>query len=292
MENECEIAVSGFRQQRTWDAVSVTYTDYLLNRVVQALRPSTQEWQTRTAVIERLQSVLAGMPDFQPVPGRYGSNYSEDCLARVDVFGSFCSSLYHKGSDLDLTITGRWRDRHGHVLDMATMSSADTADMLHRIRRALISRRVAAADPLNPATVINARVPLVMYTDADSGVAVDISVCNHGGVFKSRFTREVMQFDDRFEALYRMVSVGGFTHVSWCISRSVTVILRQQIDWPWFIQCSSADSQLAGQGWHTFITSTRSQSCLPQIAGLQCLPVSVSVSVSIKPTCCLCLLPD
>jgi DNA polymerase sigma len=34
------------------------------------------------------------------------------------VFGSFCSSLYHKGSDLDLTITGRWRNRHGELLDM------------------------------------------------------------------------------------------------------------------------------------------------------------------------------
>lgn len=94
------------------------------------------------------------------------------------------------------------------------MSPVDTADMLHRIRRALMSHRVASADPSCPPTVINARVPLVMYTDAESGVQVDISVCNHGGAFKSRFIRELSQFDTRFEALYRLVGgvcgcVGG-----------------------------------------------------------------------------------
>jgi hypothetical protein len=36
------------------------------------------------------------------------------------VFGSFCSHLFHKGSDLDLTITGRWRNRHGDLLEMVS----------------------------------------------------------------------------------------------------------------------------------------------------------------------------
>jgi hypothetical protein len=67
------------------------------------------------------------------------------------------------------------------------MSSSDLADMLHRIRRALIARGVAdTADPSNQPMVINARVPLVMFADAASGVAVDISVCNHCGAFKSK----------------------------------------------------------------------------------------------------------
>jgi hypothetical protein len=59
--------------------------------------------------------------------------------------------------------------------------------MLHRIRRALIARGVAdTSDPTNQPIVVNARVPLVMFADAASGVAVDISVCNHCGAFKSR----------------------------------------------------------------------------------------------------------
>jgi predicted nucleotidyltransferase len=40
------------------------------------------------------------------------------------LFGSFCSGLWHKGSDLDLTITGRWRNRHGQLLDMVSSSSS------------------------------------------------------------------------------------------------------------------------------------------------------------------------
>jgi hypothetical protein len=67
------------------------------------------------------------------------------------------------------------------------MSSNDLADMLHRIRRALIARGVAdTSDPANQPMVVNARVPLVKFADAASGVAVDISVCNHCGAFKSR----------------------------------------------------------------------------------------------------------
>lgn len=47
-----------------------------------------------------------------------GSN--EQCLVQLMLFGSFCSGLWHKGSDLDLTITGRWRNRHGQLLDMVS----------------------------------------------------------------------------------------------------------------------------------------------------------------------------
>jgi DNA polymerase sigma len=37
------------------------------------------------------------------------------------VFGSFCSRLFHKGSDLDLAITGRWRNNRGALLEMVSM---------------------------------------------------------------------------------------------------------------------------------------------------------------------------
>lgn len=54
--------------------------------------------------------------------------------------------------------------------------------------------------------VIRARVPLIAFVDSQTGVAVDISVSNHGGTFKSIFTRELCQFDSRFVSLYRLVS--------------------------------------------------------------------------------------
>jgi hypothetical protein len=85
------------------------------------------------------------------------------------------------------------------------MSSADLADMLHRIRRALISRGVAdTTDPSNQPMVINARVPLVMFADAASGVAVDISVCNHCGAFKSRCVCLVLPHQQRRLCCFRI----------------------------------------------------------------------------------------
>jgi hypothetical protein len=62
---------------------------------------------------------------------------------------------------------------------------------------------VAAAVHLQ---VIRARVPLIAFVDGQTGIMVDISVSNHGGTFKSIFTRELSQFDPRFVALYRLVS--------------------------------------------------------------------------------------
>lgn len=55
--------------------------------------------------------------------------------------------------------------------------------------------------------VIRARVPLIAFVDSQTGIMVDISVSNHGGTFKSIFTRELSQFDPRFVALYRLVSI-------------------------------------------------------------------------------------
>lgn len=54
--------------------------------------------------------------------------------------------------------------------------------------------------------VVRARVPLIAFVDSQTGIMVDISVSNHGGAFKSIFTRELSQFDPRFVALYRLVS--------------------------------------------------------------------------------------
>jgi DNA polymerase sigma len=53
--------------------------------------------------------------------------------------------------------------------------------------------------------VIRARVPLIVFTDSQAGIAVDISVSNHGGTFKSIFTRELCHFDAHFVSLYRLV---------------------------------------------------------------------------------------
>jgi hypothetical protein len=45
---------------------SCTATAAVLPAVLQALRPTAAQYHERQAVIERVQSVLAGMPDFQP----------------------------------------------------------------------------------------------------------------------------------------------------------------------------------------------------------------------------------
>lgn len=60
---------------------------------------------------------------WSPAAPRTGRSYGEavggsGSLVSLHMFGSFCSSLYHEESDLDLTITGQWRDRRGQLLDM------------------------------------------------------------------------------------------------------------------------------------------------------------------------------
>lgn len=128
------------------------------------------------------------------------------------------------------------------------MGPGDTADMLHRIKRALMARSVAAVDPRNPPMVINARVPLVMYTDAVSGVEVDVSVCNHGGVFKSRFVQQLVKFDERFEALYRLVSLGLSCLCTACVLPSASM---------WNMLYCTHQLPTIGKGWPKLMPTER-----------------------------------
>lgn len=82
--------------------------------------------------------------------------------------------------------------------------------------------------------VIRARVPLIAFVDSQTGVAVDISVSNHGGTFKSIFTRELCQFDSRFVSLYRLVSwehsprtwrLAGIVCTSWVTCQLLGLVL-------------------------------------------------------------------
>lgn len=84
-----------------------------------------------------------------------------------------------------------------------------------------------ACPPCVLVQVIRARVPLIAFVDAQTGIAVDISVQNHGGVFKSNFTRELCQFDARFVSLYRLVSR---THCLQCRSPCGVTSVKQQAD--------------------------------------------------------------
>lgn len=52
-------------------------------------------------------------------------------------------------------------------------------------------------------------MPLIAFVDSQTGIMVDISVSNHGGTFKSMFTRQISEFDARFVSLYRLVSLAA-----------------------------------------------------------------------------------
>lgn len=102
---------------------------------------------------------------------RDGPNFA---TAKVFSFGSFKSGLYLPTADMDLVVCSEGFLRGGQPLYLRAKN------WLYKFRRFLTSQRVADYDSIE--VIAHARVPLVKYVDRVTGLKVDISFENLGGV--------------------------------------------------------------------------------------------------------------
>lgn len=94
------------------------------------------------------------------------------------------------------------------------LSPREAVRLLHSISRNLQKHQIPAYDGLSPfdRVVACARVPLIHFIDRQTNIDCDVCLCNHAGVFKSRFTALLAGVDDRLGALYRVVKLWTCQH--------------------------------------------------------------------------------
>lgn len=94
--------------------------------------------------------------------------------AQVHAFGSFMSGLYLPTADMDLVVTSASFMRGGPSTYLGAKS------WLYKFQKFLVAQCVADADAIE--VIAHARIPLVKFVDRTTGLKVDVSFENLGGV--------------------------------------------------------------------------------------------------------------
>ncbi|KAL7813215.1 hypothetical protein V8C44DRAFT_327856 [Trichoderma aethiopicum] len=125
------------------------------------VKPRDFEEKIRAKLVDNLRLALK----------RDGRNFAN---AQLFPFGSFVSGLYLPTADMDVVVCSESFMKGGD----ATYLSAK--NWLYKFRKLLTSQRIANYDSVE--VIAHARIPLVKYVDKATGLRVDVSFENLGGV--------------------------------------------------------------------------------------------------------------
>ena len=147
------------------------------------VRPRKFEQDIRDDLVENLRKSMR----------RDGRNFAS---AQVFAFGSFMSGLYLPTADMDLVVCSASFMRGGPP----TYQSAKS--WLYKFQKLLVAQRVAEPDSIE--VISRARIPLVKYVDKVTGLKVDVSFENLGGVDA---VDTFQRWKDRYPAMPILVTV-------------------------------------------------------------------------------------
>ncbi|KAJ4251049.1 hypothetical protein NW762_011699 [Fusarium torreyae] len=173
-----------------WDTVDHTATTNMAFRLhkeiidfYEYVRPRDFEQRIRDNLVENLSKAMR----------RDGRNFAS---ATVHPFGSFMSGLYLPTADMDLVICSASFMRGGPPTYLSAKS------WLYKFQKFLTSQHVA--DQHSIEVIAHARVPLVKYVDKQTGLKVDVSFENLGGV---NAIDTFLQWKDQYPAMPILVTV-------------------------------------------------------------------------------------
>ncbi|KAI9823063.1 MAG: hypothetical protein M1832_002717 [Thelocarpon impressellum] len=121
------------------------------------VRPRDYEQKVRTELLDRLQGALSG-------------NYGE---CKLHCFGSFAAGLYLPNADMDLVLISNYFAKTG-------LSKMNHKKHYYQFADFLLRRGIARRDSVE--VIAKAKVPLVKFVDAVTGLKVDMSFENNTGV--------------------------------------------------------------------------------------------------------------
>jgi DNA polymerase sigma len=107
----------------------------------------------------------------------------------VRPFGSFLSNMGFPDSDVDLLLAGDWQGR-----PVYSLTDSGRRTVLRKVGIWLTNRGAARGAVQY---VLHARVPLIKFVHAGSGVECDLTLQSYDGALKGRFMGAVAQLDTR-----------------------------------------------------------------------------------------------
>ncbi|KAG2285299.1 hypothetical protein Bca52824_044903 [Brassica carinata] len=162
--------------------------DPTLQEILQVVKPTRADWDTRITVLDQLRDVL------QSVESLRG--------ATVQPFGSFVSNLFTRWGDLDISV-----DLFSGASILFTgkkQKQTLLAELLRAMRASGLWYRLQF--------VIHARVPILKVVSGHQRISCDISIDNLEGLLKSRFLFWISEIDGRFRDLVLLVKEWAKAH--------------------------------------------------------------------------------
>ncbi|QPC69414.1 hypothetical protein HYE68_000166 [Fusarium pseudograminearum] len=173
-----------------WDTVDHTATTsmgFRLHKEVMDfydyVRPRDFEQRIRDNLVENLRKAMR----------RDGRNFAS---ASVHPFGSFMSGLYLPTADMDLVVCSASFMRGGPPTYLAAKS------WLYKFQKFLVAQQVAEQHSIE--VIAHARIPLVKFVDKQTGLKVDVSFENLGGV---NAIDTFLQWKEQYPAMPILVTV-------------------------------------------------------------------------------------
>ncbi|KAH7309661.1 hypothetical protein B0I35DRAFT_397716 [Stachybotrys elegans] len=147
------------------------------------VRPRQFEQRIRDNLVENLRKAMK----------RDGRNFAS---AQVYPFGSFMSGLYLPTADMDLVVCSQSFLRRGPPTYLGARS------WLYKFQKFLVMQGVAEQNSIE--VIAHARIPLVKFVDKLTGLKVDVSFENLGGVTA---IETFMRWKERYPAMPTLVTV-------------------------------------------------------------------------------------
>ncbi|RGP63884.1 DNA polymerase sigma subunit [Fusarium longipes] len=173
-----------------WDTVDHSATTNMAFRLHKEImdfydyvRPRDFEQRIRDNLVENLRKAMR----------RDGRNFAS---ASVHPFGSFMSGLYLPTADMDLVVCSASFMRGGPPTYLSAKS------WLYKFQKFLVAQQVAEQHSIE--VIAHARIPLVKFVDKQTGLKVDVSFENLGGV---NAIETFLQWKDQYPAMPILVTV-------------------------------------------------------------------------------------
>ncbi|KOS19879.1 Poly(A) RNA polymerase cid14 [Escovopsis weberi] len=147
------------------------------------VKPKKFEQTIRDSLVENLKKAMR----------RDGRNFAS---AQAFPFGSFKSGLYLPTADMDLVVCSASFIRGGPPTYLGARS------WLYKFQKLLVAQQVAEQDSIE--VIAHARIPLVKFVDRITGLKVDVSFENLGGVDA---IKTFLRWKDQYPAMPILVTV-------------------------------------------------------------------------------------
>lgn len=129
------------------------------------VEPSTHEYKVRLGLIQRIEREL----------GRHGAILADSCHVRC--FGSFPANMYLPTADMDLVLVSNHYERGG-----ASLINTHSRSTMNKPYFAAARKLKNAGIAPDFTVITKAKVPIIKFVDALTGIKVDLSMENLSGV--------------------------------------------------------------------------------------------------------------